>query len=118
MDYKKHLCTASIIAAASLILTGCASAPGTRVALMPLQDLEKFVVDCNNKDEQIAFLKRQIPDPIWRTTNYQIVNSTGGAIYRIADGTYSERRNHAQGWNQAVARRKINYLETWCPPIR
>jgi hypothetical protein len=113
MDYKKHLCTASVIAAA-LILSGCASAPGTRVALMPLQDLENFVVDCNNKDEQIALLKRQIPNPAWRITNYQIVNSTGGAIYSMADGTYAERRSHAQGWNQAVARRKINYLETWC----
>ena len=113
MDYKKHLCTASVIAAA-LILSCCDSAPGTRVALMPLQDLENFVVDCNNKDEQIALLKRQIPNPAWRTTNYQIVNSTGGAIYSMADGTYAERRSHAQGWNQAVARRKINYLETWC----
>lgn len=97
------------------MLTGCASSqPGTTVALMPLQDLDDYKMDCNNKDQQIEFLQRQIADPAWRRMNSQIVNTTGGAIFSIADGTYQERKNQAEGWNQAVARRKIYMLQTWC----
>jgi hypothetical protein len=114
MDSSKHL-FAACACAVTLILTGCASAPGTTVALMPLQDLDDFKTDCTNKDQQIEFLQRQIPDRAWRNTNQQIVNSTGGALFSLADGTYAERMNHARGYNQAVARRKIYYLQTWCP---
>lgn len=118
MDNSKHLLAACACTVA-LILTGCASSqPGTTVALMPLEDLDDFRMDCSKKDQQIEFLRRQIADPAWRRTNSQIVNSTGGVIYSLADGTYQERKNQAQGWNQAVARRKIYMLETWCPKQR
>lgn len=113
MDTTKHLLTTCACVVA-IALTGCASTPGTTVTLLPLQDLNDYKVDCNNKDQQIEFLRRQIASPQFRRNNQIVMNTTGGILYSLADGSYQERKNQAEGWNQAVARRKIHYLETWC----
>jgi hypothetical protein len=70
-----------------VVLTGCGTLERTPV--MTVQEADRYQVNCKMKNEQLEFLSRYEMDNT--TTSFQ--------MNRMA---------------QAVIRRKINYLNSWC----
>jgi hypothetical protein len=103
------------IAAAFLLVSmvGCASQQQPRNVMLTEADLNHYQLSCADKDNQIAFLKMQMPSSHTVHENrFQLYGM--GVLTTALDGTYSERRSIDRGWNQALIKRHIRWLETWC----
>jgi hypothetical protein len=79
--------TLIILAVSCSTLAGCGTLERTPV--MTVQEADRYQVNCKMKNEQIEFLSRYVMDNT--TTSY-----------------------HMNNMSQAVIRRKINYLQSWC----
>jgi hypothetical protein len=101
-----------VVIGLAVVVTACAS--GTRQVHVPLKDLDSFQLDCKQKDAQLDMLYRLLPGALaYQRESYNgMYSSTQSTIY-VLTGQYKERQ--MGGFNQAVIRRKIDYLETWCP---
>ena len=102
------------VVAMALMFTACAGGSGvTRQAHVPLKDLDDFEVDCRQKTAQLDFLYRLLPGAMaYQKDSYNVMHSPTQSTIALLDGTYNERQYGA--FNQAVVRRKIRYLETYC----
>ena len=95
-------------------LTACA-APGSKVVLMSPKDIETFQVDCDRKEQQLKFLYDNLSVARNSGASRLILHSFGTNIMSQADGSYNSHAHRANGWSEALIRRHINYLQTWCP---
>lgn len=96
-----------------LIFSACSTAP--RSPLLSLQDMDNYTMDCSKKAEQLDFLRRQLPSREFRYTNDIQMSGIFGQGLAALDGSYYDRMNQSQGWTPAVVRRRIKYLENYCP---
>lgn len=93
-------------------ISGCAATDTRR---MSMQDLNHFVPDCSRKEEQLRWLRAQLPNQWEQQRDSLAVTSIGGTIWSLADGTYDQRRDVHNRRTQAVIRSYINELERYCP---
>lgn len=94
------------------VATGCAATDTRR---MSMQDLNHFVPDCSRKEEQMAWLKSQMPTVWEQQRDTMQITSISGTIWSLADGTYDQRRDVHDRRTQAVIRSYIRDLENYCP---
>jgi hypothetical protein len=80
-----------------------------------MQDLNHFVPDCSRKEEQMAWLKSQMPTHWEQQRDTLQITSITGTIWSLADGTYDQRRDVHDRRTQAVIRSYIRDLENYCP---
>jgi hypothetical protein len=93
-----------------LVLVGCST-----THRMPTQDLRYFKPDCSRKDEQLRWLKAQMPSRGEAQLSSLMVTSVYGTVANLANGTYDEHRAVHDRRTQAMVRSYIKELETWCP---
>lgn len=92
------------------VLSGC-----TTTSKMNVADLNHYQIDCNNREEQLTFLKQQFPNGKDRLVNAMRVTSPGGILLSVHDGTYQEERAIFDRKQQAIARVIIREIEMYCP---
>lgn len=111
MDYPNNMYAKCALALIVVGLVGCAQ-PGTKTVMLPMTDIEHFREDCKYKQAQLEFLRTQLPT----SHTYYAIRDSGslGAIDSVRYGTYGEKQYVMRGEYQAVIRRKIKSLETWC----
>ena len=95
-------------------LTACA-APGSRVVLMAPTDIENFQPDCDHKEQQLKFLYTNLPSAKSTGASRMILHSSILNPISHLNGSYDSHAHLANGWSEALIRRNINYLQTWCP---
>lgn len=105
----KLLLTAGIIA----VLSGCST---TVPARMDVVDLNEYQIDCNRREEQLAFLRRQIPTANERLVNGLRVTSLSGSVQSAVEGTYTENRATFDRKQEAIADQLITAIRRHCAP--
>jgi hypothetical protein len=104
----------ALVLGSMIWLTGCASTPGTDVAVVQPRDIETFKVRCDQKAAQIQFLETNLqavrrspvsPNMFERTSN------------RPGDPTNSmtQQQHINSGWTEGLIRRHLYMLRTYCP---
>lgn len=101
-----------LIVLLTIYLAGC-----TTTSRMNVVDLDYYQIDCSRRDEQLAFLKRQMPTKNERLTNGLAMTSVFGTASSISQGTYQEERATFDRKQEAIARIKIYQIESQCPPL-
>jgi len=96
------------------MLTACAS-PGTHVVMMSPKDIETFQVDCDHKEQQLKFLRDNLPSAKSVGASRAILHNSIFNTVSHLNGSYDSHAHLANGWSEALIRRHINYLQTWCP---
>lgn len=96
----------------AFFITGC-STPSR----MNVIDLDYYQIDCSRRDEQLAFLRRQMPTKNEQMINGMRMTSPVGVVSSIANGTYYEERATFDRKQQAIARIKIYQIESQCPEL-
>ena len=94
-----------------VVATGCAATDTKR---MSMWDLNHFVPDCSRKEEQLKWLRAQMPTSWEQFRDSMTVSSVGGTVWTLADGTYDQRRDVHDRRTQAVIRSYIGDLERYC----
>jgi hypothetical protein len=111
MDHKKpvlQVCWKLIALATVLSAVGCASNNvGTNTVMLSANELNQYEANCRDKSAQLEFLQRQVPSQQELYNNRLAIVSSFGAAG-------SDRVMMDQGWNKAIAIRKMEYLKTWC----
>jgi hypothetical protein len=111
MDHKKpvlQVCWKLIALATVLSAVGCASNNvGTNTVMLSANELNQYEANCRYKSAQLEFLQRQVPSQQELYNNRLAIVSSFGAAG-------SDRVMMDQGWNKAIAIRKMEYLKTWC----
>lgn len=97
---------------AVLTLTGC-----TTAAKMDVEDLNYFRVDCSKRNDQLAFLERQIPSRDDRFVNSMRMTSPVGVIVSAFNGTYHEDYAMLNDRQQNITRTLIYQIKSHCPEI-
>lgn len=92
--------------------TGC-----TTSSRMNVVDLDYYQIDCSRREEQLAFLKQQMPTKNERIINGLAMTSVVGTVSSIANGSYQEDRATFDRKQQAIARIKIYQIESQCPEL-
>lgn len=92
------------------VLSGC-----TTTSNMAVDDLNYFQIDCNRREEQLAFLRRQMPTQDDRLVNGLRMTSPVGLVATMVDGTYKEERATFDRKQEAIARVIIHQIESYCP---
>jgi hypothetical protein len=92
-------------------LVGCASSGHHRVAVLSLEDVNNYRVDCSRRDEQLEFLRTQIK--VLQTVSYSDAGYMATGVGQLAGGT-RERALRTRGYHRAVIYEKINYLNLNC----
>ena len=95
-----------------IVATGCAATDTRR---MSMDDLNRFRPDCSRKNEQLAWLRAQMPSQWEQQRDSMAVTSIGGTVWSLMDGTYDQRRDVHDRRTQAVIRSYISELERYCP---
>jgi hypothetical protein len=98
----------TICALGSLI--GC-----TTTVTMPINDLNNYHVNCNDRYNQLAFLHSQIPTRNDRLTNALQMTSPLGLVHSAYDGTYQDQRAVYDRKQSAYALYWIRMIEQSCP---
>jgi hypothetical protein len=93
-----------------IMMSGC-----TTAAKMNVADLNYFQIDCNRRDEQLAFLQRQMTSSNERLVNGLRMTSPIGVVGSIIDGTYEQERATYDRKNDAIARTLIYQINANCP---
>lgn len=104
----KLLLAAAVIAA----LSGCTT---TTPANMDVVDLNYYQIDCKRREEQMAFLQRQIPSQHDRLVNGLRMTSVSGSVQSAFEGTYTENRATFDRRQQAIADNLILSIRRHCP---
>lgn len=94
-----------------IVLAGCST-----TSRMDIADLNHFQIDCNRREEQIAFLQQHMSTRTERLTNGLMMSSSAGVITTIGEGTYREHRALYDRRYDAVARLTIYQIQAYCPP--
>lgn len=97
-----------------LAISGCSTTTKSR---MDTVDLNYFKIDCSRKDEQLAFVKAQIPSTFERQMNGLAMTSIFGWANSAYNGTFDEDRAMLNGQQAGIARSIIQQLNTHCPDI-
>lgn len=92
------------------ILAGC-----TTPSRMDVADLNHYRIDCDRREEQLAFLHSQIPTREERMNSTLRITSITGTIASMVDGTYQEERAVIDRKQESIARLTIYQIETYCP---
>ena len=92
-------------------ITGCST------PLMNIHDLESFKIDCNHKEDQIRFLKTQIPTSDQKMLAALSINLIGEFNAQMS-GEKSQNRLIQEGYYGSVANRKIQDLFDQCPKVK
>ena len=95
---------------AILCFSGC-----TTTSKMNVVDLNYYQIDCERRDEQLAFLRRQMPTKNERIINGLQMTSVIGTVSSISNGTYAEERATFDRRQEAIARLIIYQIEAYCP---
>ena len=98
-----------LLASLSLSLVGCASSQR-----MSIDDLNHYQIDCDRREEQIAFLHSQLTSPHDRLSSVLNTASLLGQIGTRMDGTYQQHRAVGNREFDAIARVKLMDLNTQC----
>lgn len=93
-------------------LTAC-----TTTSNMNVVDLNYYKIDCERREEQTAFLTRQMPTERDRWINGFRMTSVVGVAMSAADGTYHEERATYDNRQAAIARLLLYKIEAYCPPV-
>ncbi len=93
-----------------LLLTAC-STP----AKMDIVDLNYYQIDCNRREEQLAFLQRQMTTSNERLVNGLRMTSPLAVAGSILSGTYEQERATYDRRNDAAARLLIHQINSYCP---
>jgi len=96
----------------AVFVGGCAS-----TQRMGIDDLNRFQIDCNNKDAQIRFLQSQLTTSDERVMAVFRINLLTELSY-VLNGTQSENTRIASGQYDSIARTLIWKLESYCPSLR
>jgi hypothetical protein len=111
LQYPKVIVSLFVVAG----LVGCASNTH-RVAVLSLDDVNAYTVDCKHKDEQLEFLRTQIH--VLKTVSFNdagyMVSGVGQFVSAQKPGAHRERAFRTRGHHQAVIYEKINYLNLNC----
>jgi len=102
MDFKKCL---PII----FIVSGC-----TTTAHMDRVTLNSMRIDCSKKQEQIDFLRSQLPSATDNLINGLMIRSSGGIINSMYDGTYNDRVDQDRGGMSNAVRLQIYNIQKTC----
>jgi len=102
MDLKKYLPLIVVLAA------GC-----TTTARMTRQEIDNMGFDCEHKQQQIAFLQKQMISGDEYIVSGMMVSSVLGYVATNADGTYQQRRDFLDGYNSGI-RLKIDQIRNVC----
>lgn len=94
----------------TVMLVGCST-----TKRMNAEDLSAFRPDCSRKEEQLRWLKAQMPSRSDAQLSALTMTSVVGTVVTVANGTYDEHRAVYDRRSQAMIRSFINELETWCP---
>lgn len=92
------------------VVSGC-----TTTSKMNIVDLNYFKIDCNNQEEQLAFLRKQAPSQQDRMANALRITSTTGTLMSLSDRTYDEERATFDGRQEAVAKLLVYQIQNHCP---
>lgn len=102
MDLKK--CLPLIV-----VLSGC-----TTTAHMDRVTLNSMRIDCAKKQEQIDFLRSQLPSERDHVVNGFMIRSTLGILSSIKDGTYKDRMDQDDGGMSNAIRLQIYNIQKQC----
>jgi len=102
MDFKKYL---PIVFLAS----GC-----TTTAHMDRTTLNSMRIDCSKKQEQIDFLRSQVPSERDHLVNGFMIRGTFGTFNSIRDGTYKDRLDQDDGGLTNAIRLQIYNIQKQC----
>lgn len=94
----------------AIALSGC-----TTASRMNVVDLNYYQIDCNKREEQLAFLRGQIPTRNERYMNAMQMTSPTGVVTSMINGTYTEDRATFDGKQASIARDKIRTILWNCP---
>lgn len=94
----------------SAFLAGCATP-----SRMDVVDLNHFRIDCDRQEEQLAFLRSQIPTREDRMNSALRITSITGSVAAMVDGTYHEERAVVDRKQESIARLTIYQIQTYCP---
>lgn len=101
-----------LVCIAIAALSGCAT---TSQSNYDVVDLNYYKVDCNKRDQELAFLKRQFATPFQKLMNGLRMTGMIGTALTVADGTYTEQMAMFNGEQEAIARALIRDIEWHCP---
>lgn len=96
----------------AVLATGC-----TTPSRMNVVDLNHYQIDCSRREEQLAFLKSQMPTKNDRYINALRMTSVVGTASSMANGTYNEERATFDRRQEAIARLIIYQIESQCPEL-
>lgn len=99
---------------ALLALVGAAGC--TTTSHMNVVDLNYYQIDCNRREEQMAFLQRQMPTRNDRLINGFRMTSVTGVAMSATDGTFYEERATFDRRQEAIARLIMYQIQAYCPP--
>lgn len=94
---------------AAITLSGC-----TTTARLSHRDIEKMPINCERKEEQLAFVRSQFPSPSDQFLSGLMVTSTLGFLNTHRDGTYKDRMDLLNGVTTNSIRIKIEQIEQVC----
>jgi len=100
---------------AVVLLGGCTT---TTPAGMDVVDLNYFRIDCRIREQQLQFLRRQIPSQNDRLLNGLRMTSLSGNIFSAFEGTHTENRATFDGRQAAIAEELIVSIRRHCPPLK
>ena len=109
METAEHLQMKYLILAAAVLSTAC-----TTPVRMDYNGLNTFKINCDKKEEQMAFLQSQLPTEREAITNYFIISNWSGFFASNADGTYNDRQKLFNNYHTAVIKANINQLRQQC----
>lgn len=105
-----------LLAISLLSLAGCGTT--TTTSRMDVIDLDHFQIDCKYRDEQMAFLRGQIPTVNERWKNALRITSPTGSVVAMANGTYYEERAMFDRKQEYIAKNLIRTIHDWCPETK
>ena len=97
-----------------LLFAGCSTTTPSR---MSLDDLNYYQIDCSRRDEQLAFIRSQMPTRNERYMNALQMTSMIGVASSIHNGTYADDRGTFDRRQESIARVIIHQIEFNCPPL-
>lgn len=100
----------ALIVLSLIVLTGCST-----TSRMNVEDLNHFKIDCSKREEQLTFLRRQMPTRDDRYVSAMRATSPMGVITTIADGTYYEDQAMYKRRQESIVRDFIRTIEHYCP---
>jgi hypothetical protein len=96
-----------------VVLSGCGTP--TQRTRMDYQDLSNFQIDCSQKEEQLAFLARQMPSEREQRANIWGSTSIVGWANSAYNGTFDQDQAHYQRMDINTIKILTHQLKQYCP---